>query len=429
MRSKGRNYLMLVALWCGLRSALAQDLESLVNSGDYTQAYELGQQLLPERAGEPQFDFWFGLAALEHGRPQEAVFAFERALVVQPWNHRIRLELARAHFLLGNYEQAKSLFETVLASDPPPQVKSNIQKFLDILNRSQEARTHSFTKSIQLRGGTDSNINSATQIHTVTLPIGISLPLSDSSREIGDDFIEAQLDLDYAHLMHKDFAWFSGLTVKARHNSSHSMFDTNDIGVRVGTGWALWNGSFRIPLQWQLLELDRSVYRKNYSLGMEWSRTWKNGYQLGVFAQDGKITYPAQPSSDANFTLGGGGVGYRFHALPVTLSLSTYVANEKAELEHLGRSYTGMRLGTQWTQGAHQFDLSWLQQKSDYAAVHPVFAVTRQDDYSLLSFDWVWQFLPEWQAAITVDVSNNKSNISLYQYDRTQSYFSIKYNF
>lgn len=432
MCGKGRWILVLWALLGGFRSSFAQDIqeiETLVNHGEPAKAYELAQQLLPERAGEPQFDFWFGLAALENGKPQEAVFAFERALEAQPWNHRLRLELARAYFLVGNYERAKALFETVLAADPPPQVKENIQKFFELLNRGRESRTHSVTKTIELRAGTDSNVNSGTEIRTVTLPVGISLPLSDSSRETSDDYLAVALNMDYAHLIDKQFALFAGLSLETTHNSNYSQFATNELGLRFGTGWNFGSASFRIPVQWQWMELGRQMYRQNYSLGLEWSQMLAGSHQIGVFAQTGRMRYPDQPTNDVTMLLGGGGWGYRIPSLPVMLTLSAYVAQEDAELEHLGRKYSGVRAGGQYFYQQHQFDLSWLQQQSNYAALHQSFGVVREDDYTLISFSWTWRFVPNWQIAMTVEAGNNKANISLYSYDRNQTYLTVKYSF
>lgn len=432
MRGKGRWVLVLWALLGGLRSSFAQDIqdmETLFNSGDTAKAYELGQQLLPDQGGDPRFDYWFGLAALENGKPQEAIFAFERALEAQPWNQRLRLELARAHFMVGNYERAKVLFNNVLAADPPRQVKENIQKYLELLNRGQEARTYSFTKSLQLRAGTDSNINSGTEIRTVTLPVGISLPLSDSSRQTSDDYLAAELNLDYAHLLDKQLALFAGMSLETRLNSSYSQFDTNELGLRFGTGWNFGSASFRIPVQWQWMELDRRAYRENYSLGLEWSQTLAGSHQLGVFAQTGRIRYRDQPNNDATLALGGGGWGHRLSFLPVMLTLSAYAAQEDAELKSLGRDYTGVRAGGQWFYQQHQFDLSWLQQRSNYADIQPTFGVVRQDTYGLVSFSWTWRFMPDWQLAMTIEAGNNKSNLALYSYDRTQAYLSVKYSF
>ena len=46
--------------------------------GRYQEAYLLAQSGLFDYEGQPNFDFAYGLAALESGRPDEAVFAFER---------------------------------------------------------------------------------------------------------------------------------------------------------------------------------------------------------------------------------------------------------------------------------------------------------------------------------------------------------------
>ena len=53
-------------------------MNEMIAQGQYAQAYTLGQASLFDLEGDPEFDFLYGLAALESGRPDEAVFAFER---------------------------------------------------------------------------------------------------------------------------------------------------------------------------------------------------------------------------------------------------------------------------------------------------------------------------------------------------------------
>ena len=59
-------------------------MNMLISQGQFQQAYALGQQNLFDLEGEAEFDFLFGLAALETGKPDEAVFAFERIAYVYP---------------------------------------------------------------------------------------------------------------------------------------------------------------------------------------------------------------------------------------------------------------------------------------------------------------------------------------------------------
>ena len=59
-----------------------------------------------------------------------AVAAFHGILVERPDLVRVRLELARTFFLMGEDSLARRHFETVLASDIPEPVAANVRRFL-----------------------------------------------------------------------------------------------------------------------------------------------------------------------------------------------------------------------------------------------------------------------------------------------------------
>ena len=52
-----------------------------------------------DRAGEPDFDFVLGMAAIDSGRIAEAIFALQRVVDTQPENGPARAELGRALML------------------------------------------------------------------------------------------------------------------------------------------------------------------------------------------------------------------------------------------------------------------------------------------------------------------------------------------
>ena len=54
------------------------ELDALITAGQYERALVLGDENLEEWEGDPEFDFLYGLAALEAGSPNDAVFALER---------------------------------------------------------------------------------------------------------------------------------------------------------------------------------------------------------------------------------------------------------------------------------------------------------------------------------------------------------------
>ena len=77
---------------------------------------------------------------------------------------RVRLELARAHFLNGDDALARRHFEQVLAGRPSPVVASNVQRFL----RTMRARRR-WQAQLGLAVAPDSNLNSASGARTIWL--------------------------------------------------------------------------------------------------------------------------------------------------------------------------------------------------------------------------------------------------------------------
>ena len=87
----------LLVIFSATASA-APDLEQalrLLGSGAADQAYEMLAAKEAEHAGDPNFDYLLGLAALDSGRPSRAVFALERVLAVDPGHARARRNSAR----------------------------------------------------------------------------------------------------------------------------------------------------------------------------------------------------------------------------------------------------------------------------------------------------------------------------------------------
>ena len=101
-------------VFCGLALACAQatlaapadDIKALIDKGDSKSAYELGKKY-PDQLGEPAFDFYFGVAAIDSGHAGEGVLALERYMINFPDNHNARLELARGGRTVGRPLRAR----------------------------------------------------------------------------------------------------------------------------------------------------------------------------------------------------------------------------------------------------------------------------------------------------------------------------------
>lgn len=129
------------------------ELRSLLDGGDGAAAWAMASRMEPEHAGDPEFDFWYGLAAKSSGNHQQSVLALERVVILQPANLRAKLELGDSYYRLGNNVEARRLFEEVLATAPPDGVQERIRTYLDALGAAESQTRTRVSGYLGLGGG------------------------------------------------------------------------------------------------------------------------------------------------------------------------------------------------------------------------------------------------------------------------------------
>jgi len=413
----------------------AESLEALVESGQYQAAYELAMIQELDQAGEPHFDFLYGLSALEVGHPQLAVFALERVLVAVPQDHRARLELGRAYFVLGDFEKSRELFDKVLAADPPRRVKDNVQLFMHELEQRSKLRDRQFSSNVGLKLGHDSNINSATVESSVLSPVFGPVVLDEDSRELSDSFAELDASASYLQLLRKDMGYFVSASFNQHKNITRDGFDTGLLGFSGGYVYQSGGHTVRVPLQYQYLRVDSDFYRSSSGLGLEWSKSTQTGAQYMLFSQWAQQRHgDADDVRDVDLGLFGLGASYGIPATKLAFNLSAYTAREKSKQvggEHFGRGYSGLRLGSSWTpRPAHELQLGLTVQQVEHDAINSSISTEiREDDYAQVRFDWLWRFKPQWRVSFGASYSENDSNINLYTYKRSMQYLGCSYDF
>ena len=115
--------------------AVADDIKVLMEENKFVEAYRLGKQN-PDQLGDPQFDFYYGIAALDAGAPGEGVLALERYNLTYPDNRNARFNLARGYYIIGELQRARDEFEGLL-SDASGEERAAIDRFLDAIRARQ----------------------------------------------------------------------------------------------------------------------------------------------------------------------------------------------------------------------------------------------------------------------------------------------------
>ena len=147
--------------------ALAQSADASAQNRFDTLAQQQG-----ERAGDPAYDYDLAVAAIDAGKYGEAIVALQRVLAVQPNNAPARAELARAYALSGDVDTARQEFGTVV-DDPtlPDPVRQRFTGLIRQLDRQIDGGGTEVSSFVEAGGGDDSNINAATDLTQITIPL------------------------------------------------------------------------------------------------------------------------------------------------------------------------------------------------------------------------------------------------------------------
>jgi predicted Zn-dependent protease len=140
---------------------ILQRADALIRLEAPDKAYEILAPLEEQQSGNPEYDYLLGVALLEKGDPQNAIFAFERCLAVEPKNGPCRVQMARTHLALGETDNARAELNVVNAYNPPPEVKQIVNQYLGAVDTLEAQQKRRITAYAQAGVGYDSNINSA----------------------------------------------------------------------------------------------------------------------------------------------------------------------------------------------------------------------------------------------------------------------------
>ena len=135
--------------------AHAQETPEADDNARINALFRIGMQALAE--AEQTDD-----RAARRERYNRAIAAFRLILVNRPDLVRVRLELARAFFLKGQYDLARRHFELVLAGGVPPPVAANVRVFMNAMQTRKR-----FTGYFGAAIAPDSNLNAASESEVI----------------------------------------------------------------------------------------------------------------------------------------------------------------------------------------------------------------------------------------------------------------------
>ncbi len=441
---KGTLIALGFCLWVTGNLALAADFdlgkaEALMKEGKAAEAYSLLEPFEFEQSGNLKFDYLLGIAALDSGKPDKATLAFERVLAVDPNFAGARIDMGRAYFQLGDFTRAKTEFETVLTQNPPPAARATIDNYLVAIEKQESAKKTKATGYVEAFVGRDSNVNFATSQSQIAVPYFnfAVFTLNPAAVKAPDDYFGLAFGGEVNHQITPELSVYAGADVRTRGNTTQDTFDSTSLDARLGLAMGQGANVFRFGVLGGRYELDGKTNRDTDGLSAEWRHMINPANQLSAFGQLAR--YRFEPSISVNdFDQSTYGANWlrivRDGKGMVSATLLT--GDERAPLRaDGGKRFHGLRLSGQMQLNEKTELFAGLgAQFSQYQQANAAFSppgesLTRDDKQYDANLGLNWHFDKAWRLRPQISYLRNRSNIVIYQHDRTDVSIAIRRDF
>jgi len=408
-------------------AALGQ-AEQLIRSGQGGRAYELLFPYQFSQAGDPDFDYLFGLAALDAGHPGVATLAFERVLAVSPNHGAARLDMGRAYFALGDLPRARREFDLALALNPPPAARATMARYLAEMEARENKPATRFAGYVEAGLGSDSNVTQGPSSSILFLPLfGVNFTLNAANQKTHDDFSQFNAGAEVTHRLDDSVSLYGGVDAKWRNYNQVTNFSYGSADWRGGVQWQDGPDTWRVGASYNDYRLDQQQYRTIASLGGEFRRSLSERQQLMFFGQYSEVRYSQNVQANNNveqWVAGAGWMNLLETVLPTTLILSAYAGGETEADRSRPRVdgdkiFFGLRAGAQVTP---RVDLDLFAtagvQSGNYQRSNTLYDRKRADGLYELATGGIWRFAPAWSLKPQITWLHNNSNVSVNDYER-----------
>ncbi len=401
-------------------------------SAEATAQYEALAAQEAERAGDPEFDYRLGIAALDAGRYGEAIIALQRVLAVQPDNAPARAELARAYALAGDVDTAREEFATVV-DDPslPDPVRQRFTGFVRQFDKQIAGGGSDVSGFIDARVGYDDNINAATDLNTIVIPLFSFLgpgTLGPGAVAQGDEFYEIQGGVSGVTAIGRQDRLFASALGSWRDNFDSRTFDQAALIGTAGYAHSFANKDvISLSGQVQKFWLAHDGYRTAYGVIGQYTKNLSEGRALTLSAQWNRLDFDTDPLRDADRFAAG--IGYITRTIAANLSGGKEETRRQAG-DAQSNWFATANIGGEFpvtervafVAGA-AFDLR------RYDQADALFLVERNDERLDLQAGVKFAIFDNLFLQPRATYSRNWSNIALYDYERWTASAGVRFEF
>ncbi|MEM7563835.1 MAG: surface lipoprotein assembly modifier [Pseudomonadota bacterium] len=424
------SFLTLLPSLAGANEQIITKAWQMVDSEQYQEAYDLLAPIESDQAGEPIYDYLLGVAALRIGQPGLALFPLERVMAVQPDYPGARMTMAEAYLAAGDIETAEREFQ--LAKQQDNSDPDQINRFERELNRMTIGVT-AYGGTLDLALGYDDNVTSATSESTIETP-NVTVNLDDDATDIDDSFTRIKGSGWVQKPLSREYKLVAAGSIVARFNASEDEQDFNALNARVGVSNRDRDNKLAGYLFTTSLDRDSEAYQDSLGFLAQWRYRLNDDAHLASYLRTAQIEYDDQDERDSLLTLLSVTYVTRIDASgsPVIYAGVNLGSNDadSSDGDEFGYSLTGLSFGVEFAAFETYRPYAYASYVTrDFDDDSSIFGETREDDRLSLRLGAEIKQLADWLITPELIYTDNDSNITINDYDRTQLMVNFRRSF
>jgi tetratricopeptide (TPR) repeat protein len=439
-----------IGAWAQADQQLLENARRLLNSGNPKQAFQELSAQQDKLSGMPEFDYLLGVSALDSGRIDDAIIAFERVLAVNPSHAGAQMDLARAYYAAGSFDLAEAAFRRLRDQNPPPAALIAINRYLDAIQARKLLTQAGWSAYSELGLGWDSNLTGVPGDFgaAANQSFGISgiVPTGNAVKRSAW-FAMGALGGEYHYPLSRGWSLFAGGEARGRAYHKESDFNIEQGEVHGGAALNAGDDQYRATAVYMPFNQKGDAPgdpqptndRRITGINLDWRHALNTKMQAGFGLQVNSIRFPTNKVEDFNqlFLSASWLQSFEGKGSPL-LYLTGFVSDDRA-LHSFDNGVNGTSTKSKNLLGARSYfqysinpklqvynglGVIYRRDKDDYARSTEV--QHGHDTYGEATFGVGWQFREKCALRVQFLVSTNNSDVDIYDFNRNEFSSTIR---
>jgi tetratricopeptide (TPR) repeat protein len=422
----------------------------LLAAGNAKQAYAELSAVENKLTGMPEFDYLLGVAALDSGKTEDAIIAFERVLALIPNHAGAQMDLARAYYAAGSFDLAEAAFLKLRESNPPPAAQIAINRYLEAIKTRKQQTEAGWAAYGELGLGYDSNITGVPQNFGAAAAqafnlIGIEATGNSVKRSAG--FAQGALGAEYHRPLTRGWSLFTGGELRGRLYQRETDFNIASGELHVGGALNAGDNQYRVTASYSAFSQQGAAPgdpqptndRRSGGVALDWRHGLDTRTQVGLGLQVSSIRFPENQveNFDQVFLSAAYLKSFERKGSPL-LYLTAFVTEDRADREFdngvsgtstKSKNLGGLRSYLQYSitpklQAYNGLGVIYRKDKEDFARSTQI--ARGKDTFLEASLGLSWQFRDKCTLRLQYAYSHNSSNIDIYDFNRSEISSTIR---